>query len=1483
MGCGGSKADDAKAIQRASASAEDLAKSGVSVEAARLRHLVGSTKVETFPLGKTGYVLRYAGFSQRGYEPGDPYQGNQDRYALLPAFAGKPDQMFMGIFDGHGVEGDAAANFVKDHIGGELSKLMSRDKYKFDFRRAFLQTFISLDEQMHHASQFDDSRSGCTAIAACFRGNDLLVANIGNSRAILGERRGNRVIAYSLSVDQTPYRRDERERVKACGARVLTMAMAKGEEAINPDWLTDADDLEGAGDTPLVFGRSSQLPGYAFTRCLGDSMSANLGLNAEAELVQKQLREQDQFIVLASDGVWEFLTNQNVCQTVMEYTEPVAACQAIIGQAYAHWLQLEVRTDDITLILAYIDSPEGQAPRPPSEDEVAEYENLVRNSGSRASIVVRSSTASGIVSGEELVNGGEARPVRRGLSSAKKTQLGVTQQDDSHEIEEKEQGGWKMQIVPKTDAEIGRIENALKGNFLFTNLASTQRKQIYDVMKKKRVKAGEVVIKQGDPGDEFYVLELGELTVSIERDGTSIEVLRYRPNPNGANPCFGELALMYSKPRAATVTAATDGILWTIDRRSFRQILKTSSTKYLMRTLRSVEILKSLAVGQLQRLSELLTEVTYKAGDYVFRQGEQGDTFFIVSEGTAKVVKDLPEGGTKELGQIFSGQYFGERALLKHEPRAANVIAADEGEDGSDLRCLYISKANFEEVLGSLQVIIDKDAQWKFQFALVKQLKKNAAGLSNVKLENFIFQGVMGSSPPTIYMLAEHAHKRYTMRIHSKTEVIRMGLKQRLRLEMKLLTTLHGNQLFMPIALQTLEDDSYIYSVYPSRIACLLSALIEEAEGPPAQPALNEATARFYTAGIIAAIEHVHAQSPTMGGVICRNICTTAIGIAENGYPQLMDMRFATTSEPPPRDYCGLAHYLAPEQVSGLGHGKGVDFWALGVVLYEMVTKQSPFLTGEARKDSEIPVYGRIVSHSSGKAVFSEDIILSKECRKLINALLEPDPDRRLGNKKPFYLKELREHYWFGELQPPGDQDYMRDFMWGDLHKGRMESPLAQMCKGMVEDAITAHAGIDQVDMRELYLEEVYEGDQEEFHGMTSTAVHSTSQKKPGVAQAIMEAARSKARARILNEQRKARKMRRGDSIAEFEEEEEAEEEGGSRMTEVPRMTEALGNGRYTAPEPAPAAEEAQASGAGAGVDSNTQANRAGNRRGSADAIIDGVVSDETLGAPPAAAPALEEVASTPVAENRASIVEAVEETGKRASQLWRRISNTVEDMGAQFALAVAATEAAEAAEEGKAANAKAVSTPARVSFDDLLATVPRSDAKKPALAAESAEATPPKAGQGTIEAPLPEAQEVERAEAAASKAAEAAASKAAEAVFSAAPAVSGLPTTPMQAPSPSPARAPATPGPASTPTPARSAAHAAPATPTVTPVSFDQLLANVPSTKGKTGHAARTPVGPPISFDQLLANVPSTKGKNDANGRRGSNRSPNLGSSVVV
>ena len=97
-------------------------------------------------------------------------------------------------------------------------------------------------------------------------------------------------------------------------------------------------------------------------------------------------------------------------------------------------------------------------------------------------------------------------------------------------------------------------------------------------------------------------MEAGEYAVTIKNQETDsdTEILRYTTK-GGTNPCFGELALMYSKPRAATVTAFSEGMLWAMDRKSFRSILMKSSSVSLTRTLRNVDVLKSLSVGQLQR------------------------------------------------------------------------------------------------------------------------------------------------------------------------------------------------------------------------------------------------------------------------------------------------------------------------------------------------------------------------------------------------------------------------------------------------------------------------------------------------------------------------------------------------------------------------------------------------------------------------------------------------------------------------------------------------------------------------------------------------------------------------------------------------------------------------------------------------------------------------------------------------------------------
>ena len=134
----------------------------------------------------------------------------------------------------------------------------------------------------------------------------MYVSNIGDSRAIIGERKGPRVVAYHLSVDQTPYRRDERDRVKASGALIMTNAMVNGEVEYEDGWEDNmmSEELDGSADPPRIYAPEMWGPGCAFTRSIGDAMAAPLGVFAEAELLHKQLREADQFLALASDGVW---------------------------------------------------------------------------------------------------------------------------------------------------------------------------------------------------------------------------------------------------------------------------------------------------------------------------------------------------------------------------------------------------------------------------------------------------------------------------------------------------------------------------------------------------------------------------------------------------------------------------------------------------------------------------------------------------------------------------------------------------------------------------------------------------------------------------------------------------------------------------------------------------------------------------------------------------------------------------------------------------------------------------------------------------------------------------------------------------------------------------------------------------------------------------------------------------------------------------
>nr|CBN81244.1 cAMP-dependent protein kinase type I-alpha regulatory subunit [Dicentrarchus labrax] len=204
---------------------------------------------------------------------------------------------------------------------------------------------------------------------------------------------------------------------------------------------------------------------------------------------------------------------------------------------------------------------------------------------------------------------------------------------------EEDAASYVRKVIPKDYKTMAALAKAIEKNVLFSHLDDNERSDIFDAMFPVTYIAGETVILQGDEGDNFYVIDQGEMDVYVNNEWvTSI----------GEGGSFGELALIYGTPRAATVRAKTNVKLWGIDRDSYRRILMGSA-------------------AVLQRRSE--------------------NEEFV------------------EVGRLGPSDYFGEIALLMNRPRAATVVAR------GPLKCVKLDRPRFERVLGPCSDILKRNIQ----------------------------------------------------------------------------------------------------------------------------------------------------------------------------------------------------------------------------------------------------------------------------------------------------------------------------------------------------------------------------------------------------------------------------------------------------------------------------------------------------------------------------------------------------------------------------------------------------------------------------------------------------------------------------------------------------------------------------------------------------------------------------------------------------
>ncbi|KAM3620979.1 uncharacterized protein V6R79_004441 [Siganus canaliculatus] len=262
-------------------------------------------------------------------------------------------------------------------------------------------------------------------------------------------------------------------------------------------------------------------------------------------------------------------------------------------------------------------------------------------------------------------------------------------------------------VHPKTDEQRRRLQEACRDILLFKTLDQEQFSEVLDGMFEVLVKPQDHIIDQGDDGDNFYVIEKGVYDIYVGKDGASVCVGKY--DNKGS---FGELALMYNTPRAATIIATEEGALWGLDRATFhRLIVKNNAKKRKMYEafIECVPLLKSLELSERMKIVDVLGARAFKDGERVITQGDTADCFYIVESGEVKImIKSKTKAGQQdnaevEVARCSRGQYFGELALVTNKPRAASVYAVGE------TKCLVIDIQAFERLLGPCMDIMQRN------------------------------------------------------------------------------------------------------------------------------------------------------------------------------------------------------------------------------------------------------------------------------------------------------------------------------------------------------------------------------------------------------------------------------------------------------------------------------------------------------------------------------------------------------------------------------------------------------------------------------------------------------------------------------------------------------------------------------------------------------------------------------------------------------
>mmetsp|Transcript_29310 Transcript_29310/g.61080 ORF Transcript_29310/g.61080 Transcript_29310/m.61080 type:complete len:679 (+) Transcript_29310:139-2175(+) len=596
--------------------------------------------------------------------------------------------------------------------------------------------------------------------------------------------------------------------------------------------------------------------------------------------------------------------------------------------------------------------------------------------------------------GNASSDSGERTPQSgKGAKDGKKKHREAVAEEDSYKDYEKV-------VVEKPDSVRKLLKSAMQTNLLFKGCTAENMDEFADVFVSEKFSAGSTVIKQGDKGETFYIVGSGALDVFInvgegdDRTETQVGV------PIGPGMGVGELALMYNSLRAATIRTSEECVLWKITRTAFKGLQLQQNKKAHNLKLKSLVNVKIgekrmgdiLSPSDLESMALAVKVQSFAKGDAIVREGESGDVFYIITKGNVTVSKNK-----QYLATLGVDTFFGEKALLSSEKRNATCVAE------TDVECLTLLRDDFVLLLGNMEDLLSGRRMLK----KAQSLFVNNTEMTEYTMSDLTQGGVLGEGAFGKVNVAKSKKdgRLFALKTQSKSFLVENGQEQHTVGEYQLLREL--NHPFIVKIYQALQDKKYVYFLMNLLPGGELMDLLDLKQKFP------ENWSRFYGATVLSAFESIHKKK-----IAYRDLKPENLVLGADGYCYVIDFGLAKKCDKGKTwTFCGTPDYLAPEIIRGRGHDWGVDYWGLGIFLFEITHGYPPFYAPDPTNTARKIIRG----------VFSTPANFSENLSDLISKLL-CEQMKRLGRTQGG-AAEIIKHPWFS------------GFDWDSLLEKKMQVP----------------------------------------------------------------------------------------------------------------------------------------------------------------------------------------------------------------------------------------------------------------------------------------------------------------------------------------------------------------------------------------------------------------------------------------------------------